>query len=1290
MDSGVFSMYRMLCGLLVFCPLVLGHTGHHHLHKRHHQHSHHHDGMEARSDISISDAESAVEKALAALAEINKARVDHPSFNKYEMVEDSDLSLAGPLDYSSNSTKAKRDTGAAPYVIPSELQDAARTLAESKPQKPSGDHAQVAARIKAKYDHKNNDTNSPDPLDRPDGRLGEFGPDSKQKVMERAAGYWTVDMPQLGLAPYAPKGYKASVRRNVKDFGTKGDGKTDDTAAINRAISDGQRCGPECGASTKVPAYYNTQFLGDVSQEHNVPTILAASSFVGLGVITSDVYITDDQQWYLNTANFLRSIRNFKMDIRLTNPTAYVCAIHWQVAQATSLENIEFYMLYNSEVPSNTQQGIYMENGSGGFMADLTFVGGNFGAYFGKQQFTTSHLVFVNCNTAVQVHWDWAWTMHDYVIESCGSGLVVVGGAGGLESSGQSVGSLILVDSIIANTPKGIVSSLVGENSTSFLLQNVGFFNVKQSVTDATKNKVLVAGGNEVVLKSWGFGQIKNATSDTGFFVNGDNIPAMNRSKSLLGSQYDKLQPNLFSRRRPKYYDEPKNDTIVLNSILSGAANTSSIVYFPYGVYIVTDTLRVPIGSRIIGQAWSQIMGKGSNFQNELKPRAVVQVGRRGDVGIIEIQDIMFTVNGATAGAVVVEWNAREATQGSVGLWDSHIRVGGAAGSDLQYTNCPKLFGSVNPKCKAASTLFHLTPGSSAYLENAWNWVADHDLDRKNRDQVDVYVARGMLIESDLAYLWGTASEHCFFYQYQLSNASNILMGMIQTETPYYQPTPQAPKLFEASVGLFANDPTFKECKDDRCRMSLAVRILDSTAVYILGTGLYSWFYNYKQDCVKTQNCQTKGFEVEESYDLWVYNLCTKAIIEMVSPLNSTPTYARDNVNGFLSSILAWLQGSKEVAGKRAFPGFLIYQPDDVIEFDVPENCQTALTQRVLCDWDVSDFTQPKYRGSLESKNVISKFTSVSDYTKMPREEMCETCYVKRLAMMQASPYSIYDDYYERQLQYIYTKCGLKGNTTVPNSLTPELEDNSLDCVTDEWYTTSTGETCDSIGLKRGVSSASLFIVNQYRLPNCSADAVIEPGTKLCMPAQCDRVHQLRTEEDCHLLESNATNELLEGDVQLYNPWVGYNCIKLQEFTAAYGNIICFGPEFEQNNTSSDSTDTTTPQPFNPYTYDKIAPPTGAKVPQGTTERCGRWYVAGKEDSCAHICAVSSIDIDLLFMVNTGLGTDAAACSAKLVAGNAYCVGPNHDWKDPYPQRTSVSTTIYITDGYVWPAETGE
>jgi hypothetical protein len=51
---------------------------------------------------------------------------------------------------------------------------------------------------------------------------------------------------------------------------------------------------------------------------------------------------------YLNTNNFLRSIRNFKMDITRTNPLAYVCAIHWQVAQGTSLENIIFYMMQDN------------------------------------------------------------------------------------------------------------------------------------------------------------------------------------------------------------------------------------------------------------------------------------------------------------------------------------------------------------------------------------------------------------------------------------------------------------------------------------------------------------------------------------------------------------------------------------------------------------------------------------------------------------------------------------------------------------------------------------------------------------------------------------------------------------------------------------------------------------------------------------------------------------------------------------------------------------------------------
>lgn len=550
-----------------------------------------------------------------------------------------------------------------------------------------------------------------------------------------------------------------------------------------------------------------------------------------------------------------------------------------------------------------------------------------------------------------------------------------------------------MTDAIIANTPNGIITSLHAENSTSLLLQNVGFFNVKTAIIDSVQNKILLAGGDEVRKASWGFGMVSDA-SGVGSFADGEDIPAILRPTQLLGTQAY-VDSNLFTRRRPQYEtlaadqivnvknlgakgDGTTDDTAILNYALSYAANLSSIVYIPHGVYMIHDTLHVPVGSRIMGQAWSQIMATGTNFADAEDPRVAVRVGASGDVGIVEIQDLLFTVSGPTAGAILVEWNVEQSVKGSAAMWDSHIRIGGAVGSNLQNKQCPKNTGSVNEDCIAASLLLHLTSSSTAYLENIWVWVADHDLDVSSQDQIDVYAARGILIESQLAWLYGTASEHSTLYQYQLSGAQNILMGMIQTESPYYQPSPEAPVPF--TPGMFVNDPNFDDCKSDstKCAVSWGVRIVESSSIWVLGTGIYSWFSDYSQDCLETNDCQQRAFGVEQSTDVWVYNLCTRAIVEMITPYKGTPTYAKDNMNGLLSSILAWLGGANQTAGLREFDGFSIYSTSTLEPLDLPIGCQSAMTERIKCDPVLNSMMSAKYHGSLNNDTLTE---SICDAT---------------------------------------------------------------------------------------------------------------------------------------------------------------------------------------------------------------------------------------------------------------------------------------------------------------------
>jgi glucan 1,3-beta-glucosidase len=154
-----------------------------------------------------------------------------------------------------------------------------------------------------------------------------------------------------------------------------GDGHTDDTTAINKAISTGGRCEPgKCNSTTLTPAivyfpagtykisssiidYYYTQLI---SNANNLTVLQATSGFKGFGLIDGDPYAEGGSLGFKSTNVFYRQIRNFVFDMRNVSAKDTITGIHWPTAQATSVQDCVFKM---SEEPGTQHQGIFMESG---------------------------------------------------------------------------------------------------------------------------------------------------------------------------------------------------------------------------------------------------------------------------------------------------------------------------------------------------------------------------------------------------------------------------------------------------------------------------------------------------------------------------------------------------------------------------------------------------------------------------------------------------------------------------------------------------------------------------------------------------------------------------------------------------------------------------------------------------------------------------------------------------------------------------------------------------------------
>ena len=315
--------------------------------------------------------------------------------------------------------------------------------------------------------------------------------------------------------------------------------------------------------------YYFTQLIGDAN---NLPTIIAPANYSiaangrGVAVFDSNIYIPgypgEGLTWAQNQVNFYRQIRNFNFD--LTNAPNDTVAIHWQVAQATQLQNINI-RLRPKTAPGNRQVGVNMENGSGGFFSDISVTGG-FRAYsLGSQQFTTRNLKADGAKEAFYFTYVWTWTLSQITITNCDVGFNLASGS--FTSIQES--AMIIMDSVISAN-LGILSLYAPGFSSpqaggQLMLERVDFTGSPVAIaagTDPGARKIL-AGGKFVQLFGQGNAWTTAGQDQNGQVFNGTTCTYQNSSQFVRTATELTIQRELAPIARPAAIVDSNGNIVV-------------------------------------------------------------------------------------------------------------------------------------------------------------------------------------------------------------------------------------------------------------------------------------------------------------------------------------------------------------------------------------------------------------------------------------------------------------------------------------------------------------------------------------------------------------------------------------------------------------------------------------------------------------------------------------------------------------------------------------------------------
>ena len=540
--------------------------------------------------------------------------------------------------------------------------------------------------------------------------------------------------------------------RNVLSFGAKGDGVTDDTAAIIAALTTGRKPVYTTSNPTAVyfpagtyvvtrslPIYFYT-FISGSPCGASIIRVPDGADFKGY-VFDGD---SGQGEWSEDDDQFYRGISHLSIVVGAGNAGA--TGIHWAQSQAAHLRNVTI------DMSAGGKAGLFGENGSGGFIDGLTIIGGAVPFDFGNQQYAINNLVIVGTaqtTTCMNLFWGWTLTLTNLRLTNCPVGITYKGG---------QAGALVLVDATLTDVGVGIATDFNASQpwgaAATLYLERLTAVAVPLITTG------LPGGAGTTTVASWAQGptyrQGALATEGQSALPVVATAPVALPPRPTLAELAPAAVVNVLSFGAKG--DGVADDTAALRAAIA-AQPAGGAVFLPQGRYLVSDTLTLRADSTLLGEALSELRPSAAAalWADAAAPAPLLLLPPGGAP---RVMDILFATAGAVPGCVLLDWQSGAGTA----LWDVHARV-----YDVAHT-ITRVHGA----------------GAGGTWANGWQWVADHDID--SGASLAVANPRGMLVEGVAGplLLYAVAAEHSVDYQFNFTRSGGVTQVTLQIETAYW------------------------------------------------------------------------------------------------------------------------------------------------------------------------------------------------------------------------------------------------------------------------------------------------------------------------------------------------------------------------------------------------------------------------------------------------------------------------------------------------------------------------